>query len=160
MKKEDLASQEKMLSEIFKELNKAPGKSSIKEIKKEARKRFFKDNFLIMITAVAMVVTLVLPFLFPHSHSVVSVDSMERKLSIASSEMTEDSFKISFSGAEIDTDSSYMLGDDNSCISPSYYNEETNTIEFPYDFKEYNIYIYDIYGRSIHLLLTPLNQRS
>ncbi len=156
MKKTDYASQEKMLSDIFKELNKAPGKTRIKDIKKQARKRFFKDNFLIMITIAAMAVTLVLPFLFPHSHSVISVDSMERKLSIVSSEMTEDSFKISFSGAKIDTDSSYMLGDANNSISPSYYNEETNTIEFPYDFKEYNIYIYDIYGRSIHLLLTPL----
>lgn len=156
MNKTDYNSQEKMLSDIFKALDKAPGKTSIKAAKKASRKRFFKDNFLIIVTAAAIVITLILPFLFPKSTAVVSVDSMDRKLSVASSEMTGDSFKISFSGAKIDADSSYMLDNDDNYVYPSEYDKLTNTIVFPYDSEEYNIFIYDIYGRSIHLLLTPM----
>jgi hypothetical protein len=69
--------------------------------------------------------------------------------------MKEDSFNITFEGNRIDISSSYMEGTDGSVIYASSYDDSTNTVTFPYDKKEYNIYVYDVNGKCIHLLLTP-----
>ena len=48
-----------------------------------------------------------------------------------------------------------MVDNNDRTVSVSSYDKKTNTVVFPYDNKEYNIYVFDTNGKSIHLLLSP-----
>lgn len=69
--------------------------------------------------------------------------------------MNEDSFQITFGGQALDINASYMEGADGHIVYAKEYDRFTNTIVFPYTPMEYNIYVYDMSGKGIHLLLTP-----
>jgi len=152
----DIKTADKMLQNVFSACDTTPNRVSFDKIVLRSRQNLFSDNLLIILACVIFALTFLTPLFFPHSNAFVSVDSSKgRELTVNSSEMTESTFSISFDGAPLDSGSSYMLGDDNTMVLPMEYDRETNTIVFPYVPMEYNIYVYDVNGKCIHLLLSP-----
>lgn len=144
------------LENIFAACDTTPNKIPFDKILLQARQNLISDNLYIIITIVIFLCTFIAPLFFPHSSIFMSVDSTAgRPLTVAEHVMSEASFSISFDGAPLDAGSSYMLGADNSVVYCEDYDRNSNTIVFPYYSQEYNIYVYDINGRCIHLLLSP-----
>lgn len=152
----DVKSAGKMLENVFAACNTEPNQVPFDKIVLRSKQNLFTDNLFIVVTIVLFLITFVAPLFFPHGSSFLSVDSnMGRPLNVIDYQMTTESFSITFDGNTIDAGSSYMLGADDVTVMPSEYDRKTNTITFPYTPQEYNIYVFDINGRCIHLLLAP-----
>lgn len=146
----------KMLGNVFSACEAEPNKVSFDKIVSNSKLSFFTENLLITIASVLLLVTFFLPVFFPHNKALVSVNmDLVRELTVADSSMTENSFSISFYGDSLNTLDSYMEGIDGTKYSAIDYDREKNRITFPYTRGEYNIFIYDINGKVIHLLLSP-----
>lgn len=144
------------LENIFAACDTAPNKIPFDKILLQSRQNLITDNLYIVLSVVLFLMTFVAPIFFPHGSAFMSVDSAAgRPLTVVEHVMTDSSFSITFAGAPLDSGSSYMLGADNSVVYCQDYNRSSNTIVFPYYAQEYNIYVYDINGRCIHLLLSP-----
>ncbi len=152
----DIKTADKMLQNVFAACDTQPNKVPFDKIVLRNKTDIRSERLLICITAFLFILTLITPLFLPKGSAFVSVDpSQGRPLSVISHEMKEDSFNITFEGNRIDISSSYMEGTDGSVVYASSYDDSTNTVTFPYDKKEYNIYVYDVNGKCIHLLLTP-----
>lgn len=152
----DVATAGKMLENVFAACDTTPNNVPIDKLILRSKQNLFTDNLYIIIASVLFVITFCVPLFFPPGSFFVSVDSAQgRPLSVVEHTMEASTFSISFDGALIDVSSSYMIGADESVILASEYDRNTNTIVFPYEPQEYNIYVYDINGRCIHLLLSP-----
>lgn len=152
----DVKTAGKMLENVFNACDTTPNKVPFDKIVLQSRQNLFSDNLIIVLSIVIVLLTFVCPLFFPHSPIFVSVDSAyERTLSVMDHEMTGDTFKITFDGAPLDLENCYMLGFDDSIVKPCEYIRSTNTIVFPVEFQEYNIFIFDVNGKCIHLLLSP-----
>ena len=152
----DIKTADQMLQNVFAACDTTPNKVPFDKIVLRNKTDVRSERLLIVITIILFILTLITPLFLPKGNDFVSVDSsMGRPLSVTVHEMKDDSFLISFEGNKVDITSSYMEGKDGSVVYASSYDEFTNTVTFPYDSKEYNIYIYDVSGKCIHLLLTP-----
>ena len=152
----DIKTADQMLQNVFAACDTTPNKVPFDKIVLRNKTNVRSERLLIGITAFLFILTLVTPLLLPKGNAFVSVDStMGRPLTVVSHEMQDEAFLITFEGNKIDITSSYMEANDGSVVYVSSYDEFTNTVTFPYDKKEYNIYVYDVTGKCIHLLLTP-----
>jgi len=152
----DIKTADKMLQNVFAACDTKPNKVPFDKIVLRNKTDIRSERLLICITAFLFILTLITPLFLPKGSAFVSVDpSLGRPLSVLSHEMSTDSFLITFEGDKIDISSSYMESLDGNVVYVSSYDESTNTVTFPYDKKEYNIYVYDVNGKCIHLLLTP-----
>lgn len=152
----DINTAGKMLENVFAACDTKPNEIPFDKIVLRSKQNLFTDNLFIVLSIVLFIVTFCAPLLFPHSPIFMSVDRYsERPLQVMSHEMTDDTFSITFEGPVIDIESSYMIGADNYRVSACEYDRFDNNIVFPYYDQEYNIYVYDVNGRYIHLLLTP-----
>ena len=146
----------KMLENVFAAAGTAPNKVPFDKIVLRNRQNLFTDNLFIVLSSMIFVITLLLPLFFPHSKVLMSVDAASgRPLTVKEHHMEEASFSITFDGLPVDAKLSYMVDDNDDTVAPVSYDRETNTVVFPYDNKEYNIYVFDENGKSIHLLLSP-----
>ncbi|MBO4678517.1 MAG: hypothetical protein J5626_02510 [Lachnospiraceae bacterium] len=152
----DIDTAGKMLENVFAAANTSPNKVPFDKIVLRNKQNLFTDNLFIVLSSVIFIITLILPLFFPHSKVLMSVDAASgRPLTVKEHHMEESSFSISFDGLPVDIDSSYMVDESDRTVSVSSYDKKTNTVVFPYDNKEYNIYVYDTNGKCIHLLLSP-----
>ena len=152
----DIKTADEMLQNVFAACDTAPNKVPFEKIVSKSRQNLFSDNAFIVVAILIFVATFFCPLFFPHGSVFMSVDSsVGRPLTVVAHEMTEDTFSISFDGLSLDVANSYMVSADNAIILPMEYNRNTNTIVFPYTPSEYNIYVYDIKGKCLHLLLSP-----
>lgn len=154
----DIATAGKTLENVFAACDTAPNKISFDKIVLQNRQNLFSDNLFIILSAVIFVLSFFAPLCFPHSSIFMSADAgHERPLSVYDHVMTESTFSISFEGSTLDMSKCYMEGADDSVIYAIKYDRSTNTVVFPYVPMEYNIYIFDVNGKYIHLLLSPKN---
>ena len=152
----DIDTAGKMLENVFAEAGSSPNKVPFDQIVSRNKQNLFTDNLFIVLSSVIFVITLILPLFFPHSRVLMSVDaSSGRPLTVKEHHMEDSSFSITFDGLPVDVENSYMVDDDDVTVSAVSYDRKTNTVVFPYDNKEYNIYVYDTNGKCIHLLLSP-----
>lgn len=152
----DVKSAGKMLENVFAACETEPNKVPFDKIVLRSKQNLFTDDLFIIVTIVLFLITFIAPIFFPHGKNFLSVDSgMGRPLNIVDHAMTDTTFSITFDGNPIDVGNSYMEGADDVVVTPSEYDRKTNTVTFPYYSQEYNIYVYDVKGRCIHLLLTP-----
>lgn len=117
----------------------------------------FSENLLIIVATVLFIVSVVAPLFFPHSPIFISGDAKDygHTISVDDHKLTLESFTISFDCSPLSISECKMVGNDGTEVYASDYDRESNTIVFPYVPQEYNIYIRDIDGCSIHLLLSP-----
>ena len=152
----DIDTAGKMLENVFEAAGTSPNTVPFEKIVTRNKQNLFTDNLFIVLSSVVFIITLILPLFFPHSKVLMSVDpSSARPLTVKEHHMEESAFSITFDGLPIDVDSSYMVDNDDVSVPVASYDKKTNTVVFPYDDKEYNIYVFDTTGKSIHLLLSP-----
>lgn len=152
----DLQTADAILQNVFKACNAEPNKISIEKIEEKAKINYKADNILIVICSVLLFVSIVIPLFFKSAQFFVSVDEKSaRTLSIVSSEMTTETFMITFDGPSVDISSTYIESDDGTIIMPTNYDRAKNTVSFPSLTQESNIYVFDVNGKCLHLLLTP-----
>ncbi|MBR6309111.1 MAG: hypothetical protein IKR39_10950 [Lachnospiraceae bacterium] len=156
----DINTAGKMLENVFAKAETSPNTVPFDKIVLRSKQNLFTDNLFIVLSSLIFVVTLLMPLFFPHSKMMVSVDAASsRPLTVKEHHMTESTFSITFDGLPVDVVNSYMVDDDDETVSIVEYDSATNTVVFPYDKKEYNIYVYDTNGKCIHLLLSPRKRR-
>ena len=152
----DIDTAGKMLENVFAAAGSSPNKVPFEKIVTRNKQNLFTDNLFIVLSSVIFVITLILPVFFPHSKVLMSVDAASaRPLTVKEHHMEESSFSITFDGLPVDVEMSYMVDDNDDIVPVASYDKKTNTVVFPYDNKEYNIYVFDSNGKSIHLLLSP-----
>lgn len=146
------------LSNVFAACDIKPNWVPFDEIVLRQRQNNISDNLFITIATVLFIITFLIPIFLPHSSVEVSVNpgGPGRALSVREFEITESTFSFSFDGAIVNSGACYMETSEGSIIEPLSYDRSTNTLVLPYSFTdEYNVFIYDINGRCLHLLLRP-----
>lgn len=152
----DIKTADEMLQNIFAACDMTPNRVPFDKIVLRSKLNLVADNLLIVIAALLFAVSFIVPLFFPHSRAFLSLSGdSARELTLADHGMTEDSFWISFGGSPLDFNECYMEGEDGHVVYAEKYDRFNNTIEFPYTRMEYNIYIYDVNGKRMHLLLSP-----
>jgi len=152
----DVQTADKMLQNVFAACNAEPNRIPFDKIVLRSRQDFRSDNSFIIATILLILLTFIAPLFFPPSKIFLSVDSSNgRPLVIEEHSLTEDTFNITLKGAPIDLENTYMVGESGKELYPLSYDRETNSLVFPFENEEYNIYITDSYGKTLHLLLSP-----
>lgn len=127
---------------------------SLSSIRHHFKLKLLADNLWLIITFLCWIITLIIPVFLPHASSSLSThSSLQTSLKVEWHRLDNDEFYISFSGGQVNPTRSYMEDDDGNIVRQSAYDSKANMISFPYDGKDYNIYIYDELGGCIHLLL-------
>lgn len=154
----DLQTADEILQNVFKACNAEPNKVSIEKIEEKTKIDYKTDNILIIIVSVLLFVSIMLPLFFKSAQFFVSVDSgSSRSLSITGHDMTTESLKITFDGPSVDIASTYIELESGEKLVPVNYDRSDNTVTFPSLDQEANIYIYDVNGKCLHLLISPHN---
>lgn len=148
----------KALSGVYNACDVRPGVLSFTKAVLRNRQNYVADHILTIITAIILVATFLCPLFFPHSSFVVSSvgNRYAKTLSVTSLEVNESYFSFTFDGPVVDSGSSYMEDADGHIYYPVEYNRIDNTLVLPVEHtSEFNIFIYDINGKCLHLLLSP-----
>lgn len=152
----DIKTADKTLQNVFAACDTVPNRVPFDKIVLRNKQNFKSDRAFIFGTGLFFILTFILPLFFPHGNVFMKVDNTQgRPLTVMGSELTENSFSLTFEGDSLDSANSYMLDSQDNKVKASAYFEDTNTIVFPYYPSEYNIYVYDEHGKCIHLLLSP-----
>lgn len=152
----DVQTADQMLQNVFAACDREPNSTPFDKIVLRSKQDFRSDNSFIIATLLFLLLTFIAPLFFPPSRIFLSVDSAYgRPLTIEEHSLSNDTFTISLKGASIDLANTYMEGESGTVLYPMSYDRESNTIVFPYEGEEYNIYIFDTYGKCLHLLLAP-----
>lgn len=148
----------KALSGVFDACDVRPGVLSFDKALLQNKQNYVANHILSIITAIILLATFISPLFFPHSNFVISSvgNSYAKTLSVTSLEVNESDFSFTFDGPVVDSGSSYMEDSDGHIYYPIEYNRADNTLVLPFEHtSEFNIYIYDINGKCLHLLLSP-----
>ena len=153
----DVKTADDVLQNVFAACDVSPNTIPLDKILKRTKLNLVSDNLLIILAGLLLALTLLIPTTFPHEDYLISVShDSDRPLTVTSLDIKDSEFSLSFDGNLLDASECFMTDEKDRVIGPSEYIEEENTILFPFDeMMEYNIFIYDVNGRSIHLLLTP-----
>lgn len=152
----DIKTADKMLQNVFAACDTTPNRVPFDKIVLRSRISLLAENILLIIAIVLFVASFIVPLTFPHSNAFISLsEDSGREITLVDHGMTEDSFWITFGGNPLDFNECYMEGADGHIEQAEKYDRFTNTIEFSYTPMEYNIYIFDVRGKRMHLLLTP-----
>ena len=113
-------------------------------------------GILIAIAGAALALTLVLPLLFSPYAAGSRYSDSRADISIESFTVTEDVLLIDLSGPFININSVYATDSQGNVIYPNSRNVWSDQVSFDYNSNgEWDIYVADISGNSIHMLLTP-----
>lgn len=154
--KKKLKKEEEMLRNIFNACEENQNSISYDKLVISSKPRIYTDNLCIIATAILFIVTLLGPLFFPHDSVFLSVDNKRgRYMNIVDHEVDDNEFTIYLSGDEVDVRKTYMESMQGDVVVPREYDLRENRLVFPYKSEEYNIYIYDINGNLLHLLLSP-----
>ncbi|MCR4728174.1 MAG: hypothetical protein K5796_05975 [Lachnospiraceae bacterium] len=150
----DLNSADRILQGVFAESHVEPNTVSFENIVKRSRLNLVSDNIYLFVTAFLFVAILLCPLFMPKGSVFMSVEpSKGRELSIVSHTMSNGLFSITLDGAMIDVTETYIVDAEGNESAPVSYDSSNNTLVFSLEQGEHNIYIYDIDGRCLHLLL-------
>ncbi len=144
-----------MLQNVFMACDQTPNTTPYEKINSTERRSFLTDIVFIYIAASLYILTLIAPLFFPHDGIRMSLKGTSRPLTVVSHEVSDSTFTITLDGDKVDFSESYMIADDDVKVYAISYNRSTNTLTFPYDNHEYNIYIFAQNDSCLHLLLTP-----
>ncbi len=108
------------------------------------------------LTSLILAITFFLPLAFPPTKATVtSLGGKEERLKIISHRVEQDLFYLELEDMDISLTDSYMITFDGDVYPAESFDSNTGTLVFPYLNQEVNIYIYDIQGNVLQILLTP-----
>lgn len=108
------------------------------------------------LTSLILAITFFLPLAFPPTKATVtSLGGKEEQLKIISHRVEQDLFYLELEDMDISLTDSYMITFDGDVYPAESFDSNTGTLVFPYLNQEVNIYIYDIQGNVLQILLTP-----
>ncbi len=151
----DVRTADKILQNVFAESNVKPNTISFETLIKKNRLSLVSDNIYLVISLVLFLFTLIGPLFLPRSGMQLTVESSrDRQLSIASHHANPGTFTLRLNGPAVDLSTTYMVDSEGNEFRPRHYDPVSNTIIFPMDSGDYNIFIYDVDGQCLHLLLS------
>ena len=151
----DIKTADQILQNVFAEAKVEPNNISFEKIIQRSRLNLISDNIYILVTAILFVAVLLCPLFMPKGSVFMSVDHRsERDLAIVSHSVVDGNFTITLDGPMVDTASTYVVDPEGTEFPAISYDSATNTLVLPFGSGDYNIYIYDVNGRLLHLLLS------
>lgn len=151
----DIKTADKILQNVFAESNVTPNTISFETILKKSRLSLVSDNIYLIVSIILFLFTLIGPLFLPRGGMYMSVESSrDRQLSVASHHLAPGTFTLRFDGPPVDLSATYMVDNEGNEYKARAYDSVSNTIVFPIDTGDYNIFIYDVDGRCLHLLLS------
>lgn len=148
----DMPDADRTLQNIFEACNVKPNTVSFKELVSHARENTVKYIICMMITAAALIFTFFIPLLFKPS---ASSRPLETDIAVESSSLENGNFTLHLTGSMIDYTSIYAIDEENEKVYPTSYDVRSGEVDFRYNNESWNIYIPDLNGSQLHLLLTP-----
>ena len=151
----DIKTADKILQNVFAESHVEPNTISFETLVKKNRISLISDNIYLIVSIVLFLFTLIGPLFLPRSNVFLSVESSkDRQLAVVSHSVKAGSFTIRLDGPKVDVSATYIVDSDGNEHIPKAYDPVSNTLVFPCDSGDYNIFIYDVDGRCLHLLLS------
>ena len=102
----------------------------------------------------ALVFTLLTPLIFVFTSGQKGV-AAEPDIGVNEYYVQGDMLYIDLDGSFIDYTSVYAVSQSGAKVYPAEYNSGTGLVSFIYDKTEWNIYVSDLNGEEVHMLLTP-----
>ncbi len=102
----------------------------------------------------ALAFTLLTPLLFVFTSAKKGV-AAEADISVSEYYVQGDMLYIDLDGSFIDYTSLYAVSASGATVYPAEYNSGNGLVSFIYDKTEWNIYVSDLNGTQVHMLLTP-----
>ena len=149
----DMPDADQTLKNVFESCNMKPNTLSIDELVQRAHENTSKYLVCMLISFAVLIVTFFIPLAF--KPAAVPASSQNVDISVTSSEMQNGNFILHLSGFMIDYTSVYAIDSDDNTIYPVSYDAASGKVVFYYNDKAWNIYIPDLNGNQLHLLLTP-----
>ena len=147
----DMPDADRTLQKVFEACSMKPNTLPIEELIQHSRENTVRFAVCMWISIVMLTITFFMPLIFKPltSHHV------ENDITVSSSEMRDGKFVLHLSGFMIDYTSIYAIDEDGEKIQPISFNGKTGEVDFHYNNESWNIYISDLNGSQLHLLLTP-----
>jgi hypothetical protein len=149
----DMPDADKTLQNILKSCNMAPNTLPVEELVSRARENTSKYLLCMFISIGMLIATFFLPLVF--KPAAMSASSQQLDITVDSSKMDGGDFVLNISGFMIDYTSIYAMNEEGTRIYPVSYDVSTGRVVFRYDGESWNIFIPDLNGNQLHLLLTP-----
>ncbi len=151
----DIKTADQILQNVLAESKMQPNTVSFENIIKKNKINLVSDNIYLIVAIAIFLFTLIGPLLIPRGSLFMSVEaSRDRQLSIISHQMDHDTFTITLKGPKVDVENTYIVDIAGNVSEPISYDPYTNTLVFPFTSGECNIFISDIDGKCLHLLLS------
>ena len=129
--------------------------SSYNETVKASIKKAPGIHIRIVITVITLIFTILMPLLFAPKLVKSHYNTSVADVSIKSYNIEDGILSIDFNGQFIDLQSAYAISESGKKVLPSNIDIWKNQIHFEYDGTEWNIYIDDTNGNTVHMLLIP-----
>ena len=148
---------EDILQNVLKAGNKKP--SSVPVHQFASRKRLARAPYIygIVVSSIALVLTLLAPLAFARPFLPVSVttNAAAAGFYLEGSYAIDGVITLHVSSSDLDLAHSYLQTNSGTVYEPLAFNEKTAEIAFPFPEEEANIYVVTRQGAVLHLLLTP-----
>lgn len=112
---------------------------------------------LIIVTVISLIITLLLPILLSPSISGKKYNGNKATASIQDYSVENGQLYIDLDGQFLNITKAYAINPSGETIYPREYNIWKEQLFFDYDETEWNIYLEDINGNTVHMLLSPTN---
>ena len=146
-----------ILQNVLKAGNKKPSSVPVYQI--ELKKKLTKAPYIygIVISAIALVLTLLAPLAFarPFLPMSVTTSAAQAGFYLEGSYAIDGVITLHVSSADLDLKHSYLQTNSGTVYEPLDFNASTREIFFPFPEEESNIYVVTRQGAVLHLLLTP-----
>lgn len=142
------------LQKVFEACSMKPNTLPIEELIQRSRENTAKFLLCMWISVIMLVFTFFMPLFFRPS---ASASPAETDIVVSSSEIKDGDFVLHLSGFMIDYTSIYAIDENGEKIYPISYDAKAGEVVFHYNNESWNIYIPDLNGSQLHLLLTPKN---
>ena len=157
--KMDAKKADEILQNVLKAGNKAPASVPVHQI--AVRKRLARAPYIygIVVSAIALLLTLLSPLAFAKPFLPMSVTTSASAVGfyLEGSYALDGQITLHVSKSDIDLAHSYLQTNSGTRYDPVTFNAETKEITFPFPKEESNIYVVTKQGAVLHLLLTPHN---
>lgn len=110
----------------------------------------------IIIAAIILIVTILMPLVFSPTLKANTFRRDSANIAIAEYNIEDDTLYIALNGSFINIKSMYAVTSTGETVYPYKYDLWNEAVMFKYDDTEWNIYVEDTYGKTTHMLLTPL----
>ncbi len=152
----DGAVADKTLKNVFQACNLKVTERSLQDLKKTQNKEHASMIVLMIVALAACIVIFLVPFyLYSSPANVTQVGNNSTTLVVESHHEDKGIFYLTLSGGEVDYSGIRLVKEDGTENNILSYDAASSTIAFTYIEEDINIYIPQVNGATLHLLLSP-----